>query len=71
MTIHIDISDDQVRKLTELARVMGISIEDAARLAIERFDTSEGDGIEPEDPEFNKIADRVLAQNAELYRRLA
>ncbi len=68
--ITIQVSDEQVTRLKERARVLGVSIEDAARMAIEKG-TSEDSEIEPEDPEFNKTADRIIEQNAELYRRLA
>lgn len=63
-SITVDISDDQLQKLQQLARDSKVSPEDLLRVNIEEW------LARPQD-EFSQVADYVLNKNAELYRRLA
>jgi antitoxin FitA len=62
--ITINIPDEQLQKLQQLARDSQVSSEELLRVNIEEWLTR------PQD-EFIKAADYVLKKNAELYRRLA
>lgn len=64
VTIRIDLTDDQLTKLQELAGALKISVEDLARLGIQQT-------ILTEDQAFLEAANRVISKNQELYRRLA
>ncbi len=62
-TLTITLDESRLRQLQENADRLGLSVEDLAVRSIEAFlDT---------DPEFVAAAQRVLKENAELYRRLA
>ncbi|MDF5706397.1 MAG: DNA-binding protein [Nostoc sp. S4] len=63
-SITIDISDSQLQKLQDLARVHGIPLEALLRASIE-------DWLSSPKNEFTEAANYVLKKNAELYRRLA
>jgi antitoxin FitA len=63
-SITIDIPDEQLQKLQQLARDTQVSPEDLLRVNIE-------DWLARPQDEFTKAADYVLKKNAELYRRLA
>lgn len=63
-SITIDISDEQLQKLQQLARDNQVSLEDLLRVNIE-------DWLARPQDEFTQAADYVLKKNAELYRRLA
>jgi antitoxin FitA len=63
-SITVNISDEQLRKLKQLARENNISAEDLLRASIE-------DWLTYSKNEFTEAADYVLKKNAELYRRLA
>ncbi|PSB41541.1 ribbon-helix-helix protein, CopG family [Chamaesiphon polymorphus] len=63
-SITIDISDEQLQKLQQLARDNQVSPEDLLRVNIE-------DWLARPQDEFDRAADYVLKKNAELYRRLA
>jgi antitoxin FitA len=63
-SITVNISDEQLRQLKQLAQESNISAEDLLRASIEDWLTC------PKD-EFTEAADYVLKKNAELYRRLA
>ena len=62
--ITIDLSDDQLQKLQQLARESQVSPEDLLRTNIEDW------LVRPKN-EFTQAASYVLNKNAELYRRLA
>jgi antitoxin FitA len=63
-SITIDISDQHLQKLQQLARDNQVSPEDLLRVNIE-------DWLARHQDEFTQAADYVLKKNAELYRRLA
>jgi hypothetical protein len=63
-SITIDISDEQLVRLKEIASRLGISPEDLARVSIVEL------LAQPEE-KFERAADYVLRKNAELYRRLS
>jgi antitoxin FitA len=60
----IDIPDEQLQKLQQLARDSQVSPEDLLRVNIE-------DWLARLQDEFTQVAAYVLKKNAELYRRLA
>ena len=63
-SITIDISDNQLQKLQDLAKVYGMSPEALLRASLE-------DWLSSLKPEFSNAANYVLKKNAELYNRLA
>lgn len=62
--ITIDISENRLAHLREVAARFGISPEDLARAEIEEL-------LNRPDKDFECAANLVLNKNAELYRRLA
>ncbi|HRF00866.1 MAG TPA: ribbon-helix-helix protein, CopG family [Pirellulaceae bacterium] len=64
MTLHLDLDEQQVQRLQEAARRLNVSVHELAKAAI-------SDLLAKSDDEFDRAATRVLAKNAELYRRLA
>jgi len=62
--ITIDIPDDQLQKLQQLARESQVSPEDLLRTNIK-------DWLARPKNEFTQAASYILNKNAELYRRLA
>jgi hypothetical protein len=65
MTITISLSEEASKELEKRAKNLGITIEELARVEIERFATTISD------EEFKRASEYVLKKNAELYRRLA
>jgi antitoxin FitA len=63
-SITVNIPDEQLQRLQQLARENHISPEDLLRASIEEWLTC------PKN-DFAKTASYVLKKNAELYRRLA
>ena len=63
-SITVDIPDEQLQKLQQLARDSQVSPEDLLRVNIE-------DWLARPQDEFAQAAAYVLKKNAELYRRLA
>jgi antitoxin FitA len=63
-SITIDISDNQLQKLQDLAKVHGVSPEALLRASLE-------DWLSSPKTEFSNASDYVLKKNAELYTRLA
>ncbi|WP_138500114.1 DNA-binding protein [Nostoc sp. PA-18-2419] len=63
-SITIDISESQLQKLQDLARLHGISLEALLCASIE-------DWLSSPKSDFTQAANYVLKKNAELYRRLA
>ncbi|WP_009631486.1 hypothetical protein [Synechocystis sp. PCC 7509] len=63
-SITIDISESQLQKLQDLAKIHGIPPEALLRASVEDLLTSAKS-------DFTDAANYVLNKNAELYRRLA
>jgi hypothetical protein len=63
-TITIALPDDRFSELADAAARLKVAPEDLARAGIE-------DLLARPDAEFRTTLDRLLAKNAELYRRLA
>jgi hypothetical protein len=63
-SITIDISDKQLQKLQDLAKVHGVSTQELLRASLE-------DWLSSPEPEFSNAVNYVLKKNAELYQRLA
>lgn len=63
-SITINLKDEHLARLQEIAGRLGISLEDLARVSIEEL-------LAQPDANFEAAADRVLSKNEELYRRLA
>ena len=64
MTITIDLTDDQARRLKEMADRFGISPEDLVSTSVE-------DLIAGPEERFHQAFRFVLKKNADLYDRLA
>lgn len=64
MTLNIELSDEQAKRLEETARRLNVTVADLAKAAI-------NDLVSRRDEDFDRAAERVLKKNAELYRRLA
>lgn len=62
--ITINLPEDRVHRLQELATRLGVQPEDLVRLSIDEL-------LGRPDEAFERIADYVLSKNSELYRRLA
>ena len=60
----IDLSDNQLQQLQNLARLNGVSVEILLKASLE-------DWLNPQSSDFVNAADDVLTKNAELYRRWA
>ena len=63
MRVAIDLTDEQLAQLNDQASALGVRAEELARAAVVDLVTKPG-------PDFREVAERVLAKNAELYRRL-
>jgi predicted transcriptional regulator len=63
-SITINLPDEHLLKLREIASRLRVSPEDLARMSIEELIAQPEEG-------FERAADYVLKKNAELYRRLA
>lgn len=63
-TVMVSLSDEEMRRLEELGKREGLTVEQMVRLGIHDF-------ISQPDEAFHAAAKRVLEKNAELYRRLA
>lgn len=62
-TIVIDLAEERLRKLHEVATRFGVSPEELARVSIEEL-------LDRPDQAFNRVADLVLDKNDSLYQRL-
>jgi len=62
--ITINLSEERMRQLREIAARLGISPEELARVSVEEL-------LAKPDEKFEEATRRVLEKNAELYRRLA
>ena len=63
-SITVNLTDEHLLKLKEIAARLKVSPEDLARMSIEEL-------IAQPEEIFEHAADYVLKKNAELYRRLA
>jgi hypothetical protein len=61
--VAIEHTDEQLAQLIDQARVLSMRAEDLARAAVV-------DLVTKPHIDFREVAERVLAKNAELYRRL-
>ena len=64
MRIAIELTAASGERLAERAKQLGVSPQALARAAVEEL-------VAQPDARFEEAASRVLAKNAELYRRLA
>ncbi len=62
--VTASLSDEETRRLEELSKREGLTVEQVVRLGISDF-------IGLPDESFRLAAKRVMEKNAELYRRLA
>lgn len=63
-SITINLQDEQMIRLQEIASHLGISVEDLARTSIVEL-------LAAPDERFEQATDYVLKKNEDLYRRLA
>jgi len=63
-TLTVSLSDEEMRRLEELCKREGLTVEQMVRLGINDF-------IGQPDESFRAAAMRVIEKNAELYRRLS
>jgi predicted DNA-binding protein len=63
-TTTVSLSDEEMRRLEELSKREGLTVEQMVRLAISDF-------IGQPDDSFRIATKRVMQKNAELYRRLS
>ena len=64
MAISINLDDEQVARLEERARELGVDVRDSAKAAV-------NDLLSRQAEDFDRAAKRVLEKNQELYRRLS
>ena len=64
MTLNLELDEEQIRRLEEGARRMNVTAAELAQAAID-------DLLSRQNEEFERIIEKVLSKNAELYRRLA
>lgn len=64
MTLQVELSPEHHERLIEMAGRLGVEPEELARAALI-------DMVNGPDGEFTRVVRRVLAKNADLYRRLA
>lgn len=64
MRVAIELTEEQLAQLNEQATALGVRAEELARAAVVDLVTKPAE-------DFREVAQRVLAKNAELYRRLA
>jgi hypothetical protein len=64
VTITIELTQENLQRLREMALKFGISMEELARAGVENM-------ISQPDEQFQKTMSYVLKKNAELYKRLA
>lgn len=62
--LTISLSDEEMRRLEEMSKREGLTVEQLVRLGINDF-------IGQPDDVFHTAAKRVMEKNAEIYRRLS
>lgn len=63
-TITVQLSEERIGKLKELAARLGVSLEQLVQVSIDEL-------LSQPDEQFQKAAEYVLTKNAALYRRLS
>lgn len=63
MRVAIDLTDEQLAQLSNQASALGVCVEELARAAVVDLVTKPAS-------DFREVAERVLAKNDQLYRRL-
>ncbi|HXD10810.1 MAG TPA: hypothetical protein VN653_12165 [Anaerolineales bacterium] len=63
-TFTITLPDDRLKKLEEIARRFRVAPEELVRASLEELLTRPLD-------DFQRVVERVLSKNADLYKRLA
>jgi antitoxin FitA len=63
-SITIDLAEERLLKLREIATRLGVSPEELVRMSVEEL-------LARPEEDFQHASDYVLRKNAELYRRLA
>jgi hypothetical protein len=64
MTLNLELNEQQIRRLQEIASRLNVSVNDLAKAAI-------NDLLAKPDSDFERAAAHVLKKNADLYKRLA
>ncbi len=64
MSITVELTEEQARRLDERARELGVDVRELAKAAVADLLSRPGD-------DFDRAAKFVLAKNKELYRRLS
>ena len=64
MTLTLELDEQQIQRLRDMASRLNVSVSELAKAAIT-------DLISRSESDFEEAATRVLKKNAELYRRLA
>ncbi len=64
MTLTLELDEQQIQRLRDMASRLNVSVSELAKAAIT-------DLISRPESDFEEAATRVLKKNAELYRRLA
>ena len=64
MTLTLELDEQQIQRLRDMASRLNVSVSELAKAAIT-------DLISRSQSDFEEAATRVLKKNAELYRRLA
>jgi len=63
-TITIELPNERLQKLREMAQRLGVSMEELVQVSVE-------DMLTQPEKQFRKAAQYVLKKNKELYKRLA
>lgn len=63
-TVTVSLSNEEMRRLEELSKREGLTVEQMVRMGISDF-------IGQPDESFRTAAGRVMKKNAKLYRRLS
>lgn len=63
-SITIDLAEERLLKLKEIAARLGVSPEELVRMSVEEL-------LARPEEDFQRASNYVLRKNAELYRRLA
>lgn len=63
-TVTVSLSEEEMRRLEELSKREGLTIEQMVRVGLNDF-------IGQPDESFQAAARRIMEKNAELYRRLS
>ena len=64
MNLAIDVPESELEQLRVVAKRLGMPVEEAARVLLAAQ-------LAQPSPEFERVVERVLEKNKELYRRLS